>query len=191
MCSTYKAFGSVGLVTSGTGRDIEQVRALRYPVFTKGTCCSHAYCHILHIGLPVHVGGLTVNNGDLLHGDTNGVARIPLEIASEVAEIAAEFVAPNESCSTTCNLPVLRTSLSSRRARSFRPPSPNCPGECAEGDRRNNGLWAIAAGTVRGSVRAKARRLHFRSRFLPLGRSLDSVRLLDRTSTVLLFVRQA
>jgi regulator of RNase E activity RraA len=93
MCSTYKAFGSVGLVTSGTGRDLDQVRAIRYPVFTKGACCSHAYCHILHLGLPVHVGGLTVNNGDLLHGDANGVARIPLEIASEVANVAADFVA--------------------------------------------------------------------------------------------------
>jgi regulator of RNase E activity RraA len=93
MCSTFKAFGSVGLVTSGTGRDVEQVRALRYPVFTKGICCSHAYCHILHLGLPVHVGGLTVNNGDLLHGDGNGVARVPLEVAAEVADVAAEFVA--------------------------------------------------------------------------------------------------
>jgi regulator of RNase E activity RraA len=47
----------------------------------------------MHIGLPVHVGGLTVNNGDLLHGDANGVARVPLEIATQVADIAAEFVA--------------------------------------------------------------------------------------------------
>ena len=93
MCSTFKGFGSVGLVTSGTGRDLEQVRALRYPVFAKSACCSHAYCHILHIGLPVHVGGLTVNNGDLLHGDANGVARIPLEIATQVADVAPEFVA--------------------------------------------------------------------------------------------------
>src|SRR5262249_712353 len=37
MCSTYKAFGSVGLITSGTGRDIEQVRAMSYPIFTNGT----------------------------------------------------------------------------------------------------------------------------------------------------------
>lgn len=93
MCSTFKAFGSVGLITSGTGRDLEQVRALKYPVFTAGTCCSHAYCHILHIGLPVHVGGLTVNNGDLLHGDVNGVIRIPLEIAADLADVAAEFAA--------------------------------------------------------------------------------------------------
>jgi regulator of RNase E activity RraA len=93
MCSTYKGFGAAGLITSGAGRDLEQVRAIQFPVFTSGTICSHAYCHILHIGLPVHVGGLTVNNGDLLHGDLNGVTRIPLEITEEIPQIAAEFVA--------------------------------------------------------------------------------------------------
>lgn len=93
MCSTYRAFGSVGLITSGGGRDLEQVHAIQYPVFTGSTLCSHAYCHILHVGLPVQVGGLTVKTGDLLHGDVNGVTQIPLAIASEVAEIAQEFVA--------------------------------------------------------------------------------------------------
>ena len=93
MCSTYKAFGSVGLVTSGGGRDLDQVQALEYPVFTGSTICSHAYCHILHIGLPVRVGGLVVAQGDLLHGDANGVTNIPPEIAAEVADAAAEFVA--------------------------------------------------------------------------------------------------
>lgn len=93
MCSTYQAFGSVGLITSGAGRDLDQVRALRYPVFTSGTICAHAYCHLLHIGLPVRVGGLTIHNGDLLHGDANGVTRIPLHIADELADIGDEFVA--------------------------------------------------------------------------------------------------
>jgi 4-hydroxy-4-methyl-2-oxoglutarate aldolase len=93
MCSTYQAFGSVGLITSGAGRDLDQVRALKFPVFTGGTICSHAYCHILHVGLPVHVGGLTVNQGDLLHGDLNGVTRIPLAIADAIPDVAAEFVA--------------------------------------------------------------------------------------------------
>jgi len=93
MCSTYRAFGSAGLITSGTGRDIDQVRAIDYPIFTGGTNCSHAYCHILHIGLPVHVGGLTVNTGELLHGDINGVIRIPPEIANEIPDAAREFVA--------------------------------------------------------------------------------------------------
>jgi regulator of RNase E activity RraA len=93
MCSTYQAFGSVGLVTNGAGRDLEQVRALKYPVFTGSTICSHGYCHMLHLGLPVRVGGLMVNQGDLLHGDANGVTGIPLAIAAEVADIGDEFVA--------------------------------------------------------------------------------------------------
>jgi regulator of RNase E activity RraA len=92
MCSTYKTFGSVGLITSGGGRDLLQVKALEYPVFTGSTICSHAYCHILHVGLPVRVGGLVVNTGDLVHGDANGVTNIPLEIAADVADAAQEFV---------------------------------------------------------------------------------------------------
>jgi regulator of RNase E activity RraA len=93
MCSTYQAFGSPGLITSGAGRDLEQVRALKYPVFTGSTICSHGYCHMLHLGLPVRAGGITVRNGDLLHGDANGVTTIPPEIAAEVADIGDEFVA--------------------------------------------------------------------------------------------------
>ena len=96
MCSVYKAFGSTGLITSGAGRDLLQVRAIGYPVFTNGTICSHGYCHVLHIGMSVRVGGLVVNTGDLLHGDANGVTRIPLEIAAEVADIARELVAAEQ-----------------------------------------------------------------------------------------------
>jgi len=91
MCSIYQAFGSSGLITSGGGRDLLQVRALNYPVFTGSTICAHAYCHILHLGLPVRVGGLVVQPGDLLHGDANGVTNIPLDIADEVADVAQEF----------------------------------------------------------------------------------------------------
>jgi len=96
MCSTFQAFGSVGLITSGAGRDLLQVKALGYPVFTGGTNCSHAYCHLLHIGLPIRVGGLMVNQGELLHGDANGVTNIPTEVAVEVAEVADEFVKGEE-----------------------------------------------------------------------------------------------
>jgi len=93
MCSTYKAFGSVGLITSGGGRDLLQVQALGYPVFTGSTICSHAYCQTFDVGRPVRVGGLVVRTGDLLHGDANGVTNIPLELAAEVADVAAELVA--------------------------------------------------------------------------------------------------
>ena len=93
MCSTYQAFGAAGLITSGGGRDLEQVLALEFPVFTGSTICSHANCHLLHIGQPVRVGGLTVETGELLHADANGVTQIPVEIASEVADVTDEFMA--------------------------------------------------------------------------------------------------
>jgi len=93
MCSTYKAFGSVGLITSGAGRDLDQVEALSFPCFTNGTICAHGYCHIVQINVPVRVGGVTIHPGDLLHGDRNGVTTIPVEIASTTARACADYVA--------------------------------------------------------------------------------------------------
>jgi len=92
MCATYKAFGAAGLITSGAGRDLDQVRALEFPAFTNGTICGHGYCHIPSIQIAVRVAGVTVHPGDLLHGDCNGVTTIPLDIASDVAQACEEFV---------------------------------------------------------------------------------------------------
>jgi 4-hydroxy-4-methyl-2-oxoglutarate aldolase len=93
MCTTYQAFGAVGLVTSGGARDLDQVRRLGFPAFSNGATCSHGYSHIVDLHRTVRVGGLTIHPGDLLHADANGVATIPLEIATDVADAAVEFVA--------------------------------------------------------------------------------------------------
>lgn len=93
MCSTYKAFGSVGLITSGAGRDMDQVRAIGFPTFTNGTICSHGYCHTPSLQVTVHVGGIAIHPGDLLHGDCNGVTTIPHEIAGQVGEACDAFMA--------------------------------------------------------------------------------------------------
>ena len=93
MCSVYQAFGAVGLITSGGGRDLTPIRKLGFPVFIGSTICSHAYSHLVDMGCPVRVGGLVVHQGDLLHGDADGVTSIPAEIAAEVAVAADEFIA--------------------------------------------------------------------------------------------------
>ena len=92
MCTTYKAFGAAGLITSGAGRDLDQVHAMQFPVFANGAICAHAYCHIPSIQIPVHVGGITIRPGDLLHGDCNGVTTIPLDIAPDVADACEELM---------------------------------------------------------------------------------------------------
>jgi 4-hydroxy-4-methyl-2-oxoglutarate aldolase len=93
MCTTYRAFGAVGLVTSGAGRDLDQVEALRFPCFTAGTICSHGDCQIVGLNVPVRVGGVWVNPGDLLHGDRNGVTTIPDDRAAAVAAGCPDLMA--------------------------------------------------------------------------------------------------
>jgi 4-hydroxy-4-methyl-2-oxoglutarate aldolase len=93
MCTTYKAFGAAGLITSGAGRDLDQVESLNFPCFTNGTNCSHGYSQIVQIDIPVRVGGITVNPGDILHGDRNGVTDIPVALAAAVADGCGEYMA--------------------------------------------------------------------------------------------------
>jgi regulator of RNase E activity RraA len=93
MCSTYKAFGAAGLITSGAARDLDQVRRIGFPVFSNGAICSHGYSHIVDLHRAVRVGGVTVQPGDLLHADANGVTTIPLDIAPDIADAATEYVA--------------------------------------------------------------------------------------------------
>jgi regulator of RNase E activity RraA len=92
MCLTYKSFGAVGLITSGAARDLDNVRALDFPCFAGGAICGHGYCRVEAVHVTVHVAGLTVYPGDLLHGDRNGVTNIPPELASEVPDVCAEFL---------------------------------------------------------------------------------------------------
>lgn len=96
MCTTYQAFGAKGLITSGAGRDLDQVEAIGFPAFTNGAICAHGYCHILSVGTPITVGGITVFNGDLLHGDLNGVTTVPHEIASEIPDACRELMAAED-----------------------------------------------------------------------------------------------
>jgi 4-hydroxy-4-methyl-2-oxoglutarate aldolase len=92
MCTTYKAFGAAGLVTSGAGRDLDQVEAIGFPCFTNGAICSHGFSQIAQLDVSVRVGGITINPGDLLHGDRNGVTTIPTDLASAVADACPELM---------------------------------------------------------------------------------------------------
>jgi regulator of RNase E activity RraA len=92
MATTFQAFGFVGLITSGAARDIEQVRALKFPCWAAGTIVSHGYNHILAGNVPVNVGGVSVQPGDLIHADANGIVNIPHRIAAGVAELCGPFM---------------------------------------------------------------------------------------------------
>jgi regulator of RNase E activity RraA len=84
--STYAALGAIGVVTNGGVRDLGEVRPTGFQFFSSCVLVSHAYVHVVDIGGPVSVGGLTVHSGDLLHGDEHGVTNVPLHIARNLQE---------------------------------------------------------------------------------------------------------
>jgi len=82
----HRALGCLGVVTDGGVRDLDEVHELGFHFFAADVIPSHAYNHIVDAGIAVKVGGLAVNNGDLIHADKHGVIVIPHEIAREVPE---------------------------------------------------------------------------------------------------------
>ena len=81
----HLACGFVASASSSYYRDVDQVAETGIAVFSRGVGVSHGYGHLVEIGEPVHVAGLTVRAGDLLHGDRHGIIKIPHEIAGEIA----------------------------------------------------------------------------------------------------------
>ncbi len=89
----HRALGCIGTVTNGGVRDLDEVRALDFHFFSAQIQVSHAWVHVVEVGTPVEVGGLTVRPGDLLHGDKHGVTSIPLEVARDLPRAVAEVEA--------------------------------------------------------------------------------------------------
>jgi 4-hydroxy-4-methyl-2-oxoglutarate aldolase len=92
MAAVYKRFGCVGLITSGMARDLEAVRRMDFAVFAAGVAVSHGFGRIESVNCLVHVGGLTVRPGDLIHADLNGVVTIPGAVARQVADTCSEWM---------------------------------------------------------------------------------------------------
>lgn len=84
----HHALGAIGVITDGGVRDLDEVRELGFQFLSQELLVSHAYIHLVEVGGPVTVGGLTVNPGDLLHADQHGALRIPDGIADQVADAA-------------------------------------------------------------------------------------------------------
>lgn len=87
-----RALGCIGAVTNGTVRDLPAVEKLGFHVFAAGPAVSHSYVHIIEVGQPVQLDGLTIQSGDLLHGDLHGFQTIPHDIVAPLPDVAARIV---------------------------------------------------------------------------------------------------
>lgn len=84
--SFYAAkIGVVGLVIDGAIRDVAEIRSRDFPVYARGVTHRGPYKDGPgEINVPVSVGGMVVNPGDIVVGDQDGLLAIPPEEAAEL-----------------------------------------------------------------------------------------------------------
>jgi regulator of RNase E activity RraA len=101
----HKRLGCAGVVTNGHVRDLDEVHPMGFHYFAGGVCVSHAYVHLVDFGRPVSIGGLTVNSGDIMHGDKHGVMAVPVEAARDITSAAARVAERERRIMDVCAAP--------------------------------------------------------------------------------------
>jgi regulator of RNase E activity RraA len=84
--SFYAAkIGVAGVVVDGAIRDVAEIRSREFPVYARGVTHRGPYKDGPgEINVPIQVGGMVVNPGDIVVGDQDGLLAIPPEDAAEL-----------------------------------------------------------------------------------------------------------
>ena len=93
MSARAKQRGVAGMVIWGAIRDSAELAAGDYPVFASGVTHRGPYKNGPgEINVPVMMGGMPVNPGDIIVGDADGLVAIPQEIAERVLASAKSIL---------------------------------------------------------------------------------------------------
>jgi regulator of RNase E activity RraA len=76
--NVHKALGCLGVVTSGSIRDIPMI-APGFQMLAGSIVPSHAYVHVVDYGIDVNVHGMATKSGDLIHADRHGAIVVPVD----------------------------------------------------------------------------------------------------------------
>jgi regulator of RNase E activity RraA len=97
------ALGCIGVVTNGAVRNVNEVKALQFQMYSSNLSVSHAFAHVFDFGTPVEVGHMQVRPGDLLHGDRHGVQTVPLDLAHKIPAVAQEMIEQEREIIELCH----------------------------------------------------------------------------------------
>ena len=92
LTATAKKRGAAGAVVNGWHRDTPQVLEQNWPVFSRGCYAqdSSVRTQVVDFRCRIEVGGVTVQPGDLVFGDVDGVLVVPAQHIDEVVARALE-----------------------------------------------------------------------------------------------------
>ena len=89
-----KSRGLGGLVIDGSVRDMQEIRSIGFPVFSKGSVPRGPHKSFGgKMDVTAAVGGIAVNPGDLIIGDDDGVTIVPLGVMDEVLKRCLDLMA--------------------------------------------------------------------------------------------------
>ncbi len=93
MGTAMAARGYSGAVIDGGVRDVAYLRKIGFPVFSTGIVPSTSVHHYRFAGgqIPVSCDGVTVNPGDIVVADSDGVVVVPRANAQEVLALAQQM----------------------------------------------------------------------------------------------------
>lgn len=93
MGTTAKVRGLAGMILDAGVRDVGELRALGLPVYSRSVVPSSTVGHFASVAkqVPVECAGVTVNPGDIIVADEDGVAVVPQGRAAEVLKKAQEI----------------------------------------------------------------------------------------------------